>query len=327
MVLRSACLAIGRTVLLFLAKVMRGDAERFLRPAEIARGREAGLRPDERIRTAGEGEIGEEILIAPMSGLACLFFEIEVSRRFARTVRTSRGLQRRTGAELVERVRRGCRFHLRDAEGAIEVDARERCDVELEPSHKSTIRLGLEIPRRLEFGELEIDTPELPGDSHSTAFVGTERILRPGPLVASGVLREGVLASGRSNASLILAPRPSGQARERLRSGPALCILFGGALALALGGVPAGLGGAVCLAAAACARAVQAEVALLPAGLRATWTVTAPSPEAAAIAASQSPAICLEVALVSAGARRDLQLCITPLQRIGPTQEARSGSG
>ncbi len=69
-------------------------------------------------------------------------------------------------------------------------------DGEFEKSHNSTVKVGMTIPGSLAFGQMQMNTPSLPRDSRTVAFVATEKVLKAGGrLYAMGAPKGGAISA------------------------------------------------------------------------------------------------------------------------------------
>jgi hypothetical protein len=184
-----------------------------------------------------------------MSGQPCIGYEITIERKWEKHVRTEKGMQKKTGSSKVHGEYRGSFFQIGDGQGNVLVDATAEPDSEYEKTHSSTMSIGLMIPGTLTFGQFQMNTPAiLDTDARTTAFVGTEKILRASPtMYALGQLGAGpqglALATpkGIGTGKLIVHH----QGREKLLGKTKRNMILGYALggALIAGGVPLGVFG------------------------------------------------------------------------------------
>jgi len=219
----------------------------FRRPSEIMQQGPQVADPRGMISTEGHVSLPPQPLIAPMSGQPCLAFEIVVERKWEKQVQTQKGVERKSGTDRVFSDRRGSLFQLGDGAGAVLVDASTDCDVELEKVHASTVQVGAMIPGALQFGHLQLPTPQFDSTSSRTlAFVGTERALKPAPtLYALGQLTPGphglaiACPKGVGTGKLLLSARGHDALVGKTRTHMLLGFVLGGLLVV--GGLLLGL--------------------------------------------------------------------------------------
>lgn len=165
----------------------------FKKPSEIAQqGMQAGD-AKQMVSTEGQVQQGPQPLIAPMSGQACLAYEIAIERKWEKHERTENGDQKTTGSENVHRESKGSLFQLSDGTAAVFVDSSGSIDADMDKTHSSTISVGMMIPGTLSFGQMQLNTPHITStESRTTAFVGTEKAVKVSPTVyALGQLQQG----------------------------------------------------------------------------------------------------------------------------------------
>jgi hypothetical protein len=164
----------------------------FRKPSEIAQQGVAAADAKQMVSTEGQVQMGPQPLKAPMSGEPCLAYEILVERKWEKQERTEQGMKTKTGTDRLHTEYRGSIFQLADAAGAVTVDASQQPDTDLDKTHSSSVSVGMMIPGTLHFGQLQMNTPHVSHDSKTTAFVGTEKILRPSAtLYALGQIGQG----------------------------------------------------------------------------------------------------------------------------------------
>jgi hypothetical protein len=165
----------------------------FKKPSEIAQAGAGAADAKGLVSTEGAAQLPPQPLIAPMSGQPCIGYEITVERKWEKHVRTEKGMQKKTGSSKVHGEYRGSFFQIGDGSGAVTVDATAEPDSEYEKSHSSTVSIGMMIPGTLTFGQMQLNTPAiLDTDSRTTAFVGTEKILKASPtMYALGQIAQG----------------------------------------------------------------------------------------------------------------------------------------
>jgi hypothetical protein len=177
----------------------------FKKPSEIAQqGMQAGD-AKQMVSTEGQVNQGPQPLVAPMSGQQCLAYEITVERKWEKFERTENGEQKKTGSDNIHREERGTQFQITDGAGAVIVDSSGSIDADMEKTHSSTISVGMMIPGTLSFGQMQMNTPHIHGEERTTAFVGTEKIVKISPNVyALGQLQQG------SQGAMIATPKGIG---------------------------------------------------------------------------------------------------------------------
>ena len=173
-----------------MMKMKKMQTVPFKTPSEIATAGASVADAKGMISTEGQAVAGAEPLIAPMSGEPCLAYQITVERKWEKEEETENGTKKNTGSDKFHTVYRGGRFQLTDASGAIDVDVSKEPDADFTQAHSSTIKVGSTIPGSLAFGQMQMNTPQVSRDSRTVAFVGTEKILKPGAtMYAMGALK------------------------------------------------------------------------------------------------------------------------------------------
>jgi hypothetical protein len=260
----------------------------FKKPSEIAQGGMQAGDAKQMVSTEGQVQPGPQPLVAPMSGQQCLAYEITVERKWEKFERTENGEQKRTGSDNIHRESRGTTFQITDGAGAVFVDSSGTIDADMDKSHSSTISVGMMIPGTLAFGQMQMNTPHIHGEARTTAFVGTEKIVKISPNVyALGQLQQGsagvmiATPKGIGTGKLIL----SAKGRDALMGTTKRNMILGYAIggALFVGGTLMGIFGpapTVAPGQAACESALTDAVAcsgrLYSAeGQTFTWTVPA----------------------------------------------------
>lgn len=186
----------------------------FHTPSEIAASGASLADPKGLISTEGEAEFGEEVLVAPMSGERCLAYTIQLIREFEKTEQTSEGPKTRSGVEQAHGEYKGAKFNIKDAQGGIVViDPDKSPDADFVKTHESKVKIGMMIPGTLAFGKLEMQTPQLPRDSRTTAFTAVEKIVKPGHMYALGAYKDGVVTTPKGLTGTLTL---SGKGREKL---------------------------------------------------------------------------------------------------------------
>ena len=178
-----------------MLKMKKMQSVPFRTPSEIQKGGAGVADAKGLVSTEGQAAATGEPLIAPMSGQPCLAYQIVVERKWEKHEQTENGTSKKTGSDKVLTQYHGSKFRVTDGGGAIDIDASKEPDAEFEQSHTSTIKVGTMIPGSLAFGQLQVNTPSLPRDSRTTAFVGTEKIIKPGNVYALGALQGGAITT------------------------------------------------------------------------------------------------------------------------------------
>ena len=206
----------------------------FHNPSEIASKGAAAADAKGFISTEGNAETSGPPLLAPMSGRPCLAYEIKIERKWEKEEQTERGTEKKTGSDKVMTQYHGSQFKVSDASGSIDVDAAKEPDAEFETSHTSTIKVGMTIPGSLAFGQMQVNTPSVSRDSRTTAFVGTEKILKPGHLYVLGALSGKTITTpaGALTGRLVLSTKGRAKLLESTRRNMILGYAIGGLLAV-----------------------------------------------------------------------------------------------
>ena len=165
----------------------------FRKPSEIAAQGPAVADAKGMLSTEGQAVTAAQPLIAPMSGQPCIGYELTVERKWEKQVRTEKGIERKTGSTQAHKEWRGSLFQITDGTSAVLIDCTTEPDSEYEKSHSSTVSVGNMIPGSLKFGAMQMNTPSfMDHDSRTTAFVGTEKILKASPtMYALGQFAQG----------------------------------------------------------------------------------------------------------------------------------------
>jgi hypothetical protein len=216
----------------------------FKTPSEIAQGGAQAADAKGMISTEGNAEAGPQPLTAPMSGQPCLAYEIKIERRWEKQIQTEKGFEKKTGTDKVLTQYQGSQFRITDGSGAVDVDASKEPDAAFEQAHTSTIKVGMVVPGTLQFGQMQVNTPViLPDAGRTSAFVGTEKILKPGNLYALGQLQNGILSTpkGALTGRLTLSSKGRSALLASTRRNMILGYAIGGVLAI--GGTTLGIFG------------------------------------------------------------------------------------
>jgi E3 Ubiquitin ligase len=179
--------------LLQMLKMKKMGSVPFRRPSEIAQLGPAAGDAKGMVSTEGHVQPGPQPLVAPMSGEACLAYELTVERKWEKHVRTEKGMQKKTGSDKVFTESKGTLFQVTDGTAGVYVDTSGTIDAHMDKSHSSSMNVSLMVPGTLTFGLMQMNTPHiLSHESQTTGFVGTEKIVRPSANVyALGEIQQG----------------------------------------------------------------------------------------------------------------------------------------
>lgn len=231
-----------------MLKGKKMQAVPFRKPSEIAQMGQQAADAKGLVSTEGQVMQPPQPLVAPMSGQPCLAYEIKVERKWEKYVQTENGQQKKTGTDTVHTEFRGSVFPLSDGAAQVMIDATQQPDVDLEKAHSQTVDIGMMIPGTLHFGQMQMNTPHVHGEGKTTAFVATEKVLKPSAsLYALGALGPGqygmsiTTPKGIGTGKLIL----SNQGREKLLGKTKRNMILGYAFGaiFAIGGTGLGLFG------------------------------------------------------------------------------------
>lgn len=240
----------------FFMKMKRMAAAPFKKTGEVASN--PGV-VDAKGMISTEGQIvAQNAVRAPCSGQPCLYFEVTVERQWEKMVTTQQGTKKQTGTTKVTTSKGGGIFQLDDGSGAVNIDAREGVDADLNKTHEEKRDIGMVVPGEIQFGQMRMQTPVNLGPERTTAFKATEKILpAQGNLYACGKLVNGAI-SKPGWTSLIL----SHKGREALMGSTktkAMAGLIVGGL-LTVGSIPAFLFGPKTSSGTSCASALADQV-------------------------------------------------------------------
>lgn len=219
-----------------MLKMKKMQTVPFRKPSEIMQqGPQAG---DAKGMVSTEGQVspGPQPLIAPMSGQPCLAYEILVERKWEKQVMTEKGAQKKTGTDRAHSETKGAIFQVTDGAGAVLVDASKDIDADMEKAHSNSISVGTMIPGTLTFGRLQMNTPTIQSsDTRTTAFVGTEKILKVSPtLYALGHFSQGpqgwaiAAPKGIGTGKLILSAKGREALLGKTKMHMIICFVIGG---------------------------------------------------------------------------------------------------
>ncbi len=261
----------------------------FRRPSEIAQMGPAAGDPKGMVSTEGHVQPGPQPLVAPMSGEACLAYELTVERKWEKHVRTEKGMQKKTGTDKIFSETKGTLFQVTDGTAHVFVDTTGTIDAHMDKSHTSSMNVSLMVPGTLTFGHLQMNTPHiLSHDSQTTGFVGTEKIVRPSAnLYALGEIQQGQYGptvstpKGIGTGKLIISHMGRGHLMGKTKRNMILGYALGGVLFV--GGGALGVLGPKPDAVVSCTTmsvkdAISCDDRIYAAsGKDLTWTVTTPS--------------------------------------------------
>jgi E3 Ubiquitin ligase len=89
--------------------------------------------PDDKGLVSFQGQIQPaQELVAPCSGQACIYYEIEIKQEWEKTVQTEDGSKKETGTESAQNEKIGSMFYINDGSGPVAVNGTEGVDAKLE---------------------------------------------------------------------------------------------------------------------------------------------------------------------------------------------------
>ncbi len=178
--------------ILQMLKAKKMQTVPYRKPSEILQMGPSAADAKGLVSSEGQVQPGPLQLVAPMSGQPCLAYEITIERKWEKMVMTEKGQQKKTGSAKVHGETRGAVFVLTDGVGQLIVDATAELDADMEKGHSSTVQIGAMIPGTLQFGQMQMHTPHSHDDTRTTAYVGTEKLVKPSAtLFALGALSPG----------------------------------------------------------------------------------------------------------------------------------------
>lgn len=161
-------------------------------PSRIMQMGQSAADPKGIVSTEGQTVLSNTPLIAPMSGKPCIAYEIEIVQEFEYYEQTDQGTQTRTKSETSMKEFKGSIFQVSDGQGGVFVDAQKMPDASLTQSFRHRMDIGMMIPGQLQFGQAVFNTPLLSTEGPVKAFIGTERIVEPAPVMfVMGQLAQG----------------------------------------------------------------------------------------------------------------------------------------
>jgi len=222
----------------------------FKKPSEIAQlGMGAG---DAKQQVSTEGQMTGTPMNAPMSGKACVYYEIEVTRGSHTVSRNAQGQEVKShNVKPVMSEKAGTVFGLGDGAGTVGVDCTRKPSIDLVQSHRNRVNVGLVPPSQVQFGNLIVQAESLAanlagmllGGEVTDHYDGTETIV---PFVQGQKMYAlGKLSQGQSGITIGEAGAGSVMLSDKGRDGA-----LGTAATMAKVAMIAGLvfllGGAVC---------------------------------------------------------------------------------
>jgi hypothetical protein len=133
------------------------------------------------VSTEGAVLEGMQPLRGPMSGKPCLASEIVIERKWEKWVMTEKGRERKTGSDKAFSQTYGTTFALSDPAGRVVVDTTGALDADMEKSHSHTVTGN--VYGGLAFGNFQFNASANHGDTQTTSWVGTEKIIAITPNV------------------------------------------------------------------------------------------------------------------------------------------------
>lgn len=122
-----------------------------------------------------EGAVSaQQPAIAPCSGTACIYYEIQVVQEWSKHVMTENGSKTEKGKDTIQTVKSGAVFFVDDGSGPIAIDPREGMDVELDKSFEQSQNVSY---GDVMFGQFHTNVPAASGDKHGHAVKVLEKIV------------------------------------------------------------------------------------------------------------------------------------------------------
>jgi hypothetical protein len=211
--------------------------------SRIAQMGQSAADPKGMVSTEGQTVLSNTPLIAPMSGKPCIAYEIEIVQEYEYYEQTDQGTQTRTKSETSMKEFKGSIFQVSDGQGGVFVDAQKQPDASMNQSFRHRMDIGMMIPGQLQFGQAVFNTPMLSTEGPVKAFIGTERIIEPAPVMfVMGQLAQGPMGlaisepKGMLSGKLLLAPK-SREAMLGAAARNAKIGLIAGAALIVVGGI------------------------------------------------------------------------------------------
>jgi hypothetical protein len=212
--------------ILQLLKVKKMSTVPFKKPSEITGPQAADAKGH--VSTEGAVHESSQPLRAPMSGKPCLAAEIVIERKWEKWVMTEKGREKKTGTEKAFSQTYGTVFALADQAGRVLVDTTGAIDADMEKSHSHTVPGN--VYGGLAFGNFQFNANPNYGDSQTTGWVGTEKIISISPTIyVLGLLQPGGQGmtigtpKGIGTGKLVISHR----GREKLMSSTKLKMILG----------------------------------------------------------------------------------------------------
>jgi E3 ubiquitin ligase len=225
----------------------------FKKPSEIAQqGANAG---DDKQMVSTEGQVAGQPLAAPMSGMACLYYELHVTRGYHSKSKNAEGQTvKNHGTKKVLERKEGTLFTLTDGTGSVAIDCTKAPAMELKQAHRNRINQGL-VPRAVQFGSITVEVEGLAsnvagallGGETTDYYEGVEMIVpfvQGQKLYALGKLAptNGALAIGPSGWGGLMLSDKGREGALGSAAKTAKLALIGGAALLLGGGVTTAVG-------------------------------------------------------------------------------------
>jgi hypothetical protein len=213
----------------------------FLSPGDIATKGRAAADVKGWVSTEGRAATAQP-LTAPLSGKACLAYEIDIVRHYEKIEQTENGSSTKKGTDKIHTIYNGTIFQVGDANGHVLVDVSDnKPDTTLAKSKSEKIKVGIIIPGALQFGSLQINTPSVANREGATvAFEATETVLElADTMYAMGQLKDDAATPTLTKSTL------SNKGRHKLLSATKRNMILGYAVggALLVGGTGLGIFG------------------------------------------------------------------------------------
>jgi hypothetical protein len=127
----------------------------FKTPSEIAKLGAGAADAKQMIST--EGQVAGQPIAAPMSGLACLYYELKVTRGYHTTSKNAQGhnTKNHNTKTILERSE-GTFFTLTDGSGSVGVDCTKAPSMELKQAHRKRLNQGL-VSGPVQFGSVMVE--------------------------------------------------------------------------------------------------------------------------------------------------------------------------
>jgi hypothetical protein len=163
--------------LMQMLKAKKMSSVPFRKPSEITGPQAADAKG--LVSTEGAVQEGMQPLRGPMSGKPCLAAEILVERKWEKWVMTEKGREKKTGTDKAFSQTYGTTFAVTDPTGRVVVDSNGSLDADMEKSHTNTV-MG-NVYGGLTFGSFQFNANANYGDTQTTSWIGTEKIVSISP--------------------------------------------------------------------------------------------------------------------------------------------------